>query len=66
MSVPAAAACSDLRELWIRGGEGRGMDLAVAGGGDMGSVCDFRIRPVQSVGWINWLRVVRSGSIWVV
>jgi hypothetical protein len=26
ISVPAAAACSDLRELWIGGGEGRGVE----------------------------------------
>jgi hypothetical protein len=25
------------------------------GGGDMGGMRDFWIRPVQSVGWINWL-----------
>jgi hypothetical protein len=35
-SVRAAATCSGLRELWIRGknggGEGRGMDLPVAVG----------------------------------
>jgi hypothetical protein len=36
-----------------RMGEGCGMDLAAAGGGDMGGVRDFRIGPVQSVGWIN-------------
>jgi hypothetical protein len=64
MSVPAVMTCSSLRELWIRdnnrGGEVHGLDLAAAGGRDMG--VDFRIGVVQSVGWIDWLQVVRSGS----
>jgi hypothetical protein len=58
MSVPAVMTCSSLRELWIRdnnrGGEVHGLDLAAAGGRDMGVV--------QSVCWIDWLQVVRSGS----
>jgi hypothetical protein len=66
MSVPAVMTCSSLRELWIRdnnrGGEVHGLDLAAAGGRDMGVVHDFRIGVVQSVGWIDWLQVVRSGS----
>jgi hypothetical protein len=40
------------------------MDLAVGEGarGIMGDLSDFRIGPVWSVGWVDWLRVVRSGS----
>jgi hypothetical protein len=40
------------------------MDLAMGRGGhgDMDDVRAFQIGPVWSTGWVDWLRVVQSGS----
>jgi hypothetical protein len=63
----SVAACYNLLELWIEGGNEEvwnGFGSRRGGGGrrDMGDEHDFWTRLIWSVGWVDWLWVAQSDS----